>query len=493
MSDARQSEYRYWAFISYSSKDAAWARWLHRAVETYGIPAHLVGHPSPTGESVPKRFQPVFRDRDELPASADLGAQIEQALRASRNLIVICSRRAAQSKWVSKEISTFRDLGRREHVFAFIVDGEPNAGDESECFPPALRELEPIAADARPTADGRTNAKLKLLAGMLGVSFDALKQRDAQRQVRRLQQILGAALVVAAGFAALAWYATQQRDKAVSARHQAEEVLEFLLYDMRDELEKVGRLDLADKVRERVEEYYRTLGVEPDVPRTQKNRAAALGNRGHLAFAKGDLVEALQSYKASLEIAERLAAQDPGNAQWQRDLAASHGMIGDLRVAQGELPQALESYEASLTIKQRLVAKDPGNTASQHNLAVSHAKIGHVHMRQGDLPKALGAYQAGLGILIFLGVWNPGNAGWQHDLAASYNQIGDVRALQRGHAEALESYEASLAIMGRIAAKDPGNAVWQRDLSVSHNKIGDVPRKPCRRRWRRTKQALRWS
>ena len=33
--------YRYAAFISYSSKDAAFARRLHRALESYGIPASL--------------------------------------------------------------------------------------------------------------------------------------------------------------------------------------------------------------------------------------------------------------------------------------------------------------------------------------------------------------------------------------------------------------------------------------------------------------------
>ena len=77
MTGEATTEYRYWAFITYSSKDAAWARWLHRAIETYGIPAKLVehGHVTPAGDPVPARFQPLFRDRDELPVSA-LRAQV---------------------------------------------------------------------------------------------------------------------------------------------------------------------------------------------------------------------------------------------------------------------------------------------------------------------------------------------------------------------------------------------------------------------------------
>ena len=87
-------------------------------------------------------------------------------------------------------------MGHRDRIFAIIVDGEPHAGGVRECFPPALRDCEPIAADARPEGDGRTNAKLKLLAGMLGVSFDSLKQRDARRKIQRLQLAVATALLV---------------------------------------------------------------------------------------------------------------------------------------------------------------------------------------------------------------------------------------------------------------------------------------------------------
>jgi len=183
-------QYKYWAFISYSHKDESWARWLHRAIETYGIPARLVCPPTPTGEPAPRRFRPVFHDDAELPASPDLGKEIEGALRVSRYLIVVCSPHAARSEWVNKEVEFFRGLGRAGRVLAVIVDGEPKAGHEQDCFPPALHAAEPIAADVRPGNDGKRhaklNGKLKLLAGMLGVGFDALKQRDQERRIRRL-------------------------------------------------------------------------------------------------------------------------------------------------------------------------------------------------------------------------------------------------------------------------------------------------------------------
>lgn len=41
--DNIQPEYKYWAFINYSHQDKQWGDWLHKALETYRVPLHLVG------------------------------------------------------------------------------------------------------------------------------------------------------------------------------------------------------------------------------------------------------------------------------------------------------------------------------------------------------------------------------------------------------------------------------------------------------------------
>ena len=90
------TELRYRAYISYSHKDEVWAAWLHRALESYRVPRKLVGHTSAYG-TVPARIRPVFRDRDDLSSSTDLGGTVSQALAESENLIVVCSPEAAAS------------------------------------------------------------------------------------------------------------------------------------------------------------------------------------------------------------------------------------------------------------------------------------------------------------------------------------------------------------------------------------------------------------
>jgi len=120
---------KYWAFLSYSHADKKWGDWLHKALETYRVPRRLVGKESREGK-IPRRLFPIFRDREELPVSADLGANITEALRQSRYLIVICSPQAAKSVWVNEEVIRFKKLRRENLILGLIIAGEPKKGCE---------------------------------------------------------------------------------------------------------------------------------------------------------------------------------------------------------------------------------------------------------------------------------------------------------------------------------------------------------------------------
>jgi len=245
----------YWAFLSYSSHDRAAAIWLQRALETYRVPRRLVGRPTPAGPA-PGRFRPIFRDSTELAANPDLAARIANALEQSAYLIVVCSPHAAKSHWVDEEIVRFRALHGEARILSVILEGSPQ-GDYENCFPPALRyrpagdqreRLEPMAADLRPGRDGRRRARLKLVAGMLGVGLDELVRRDAQRRVRQWMAVAAAAVFALVITGALALTALLARNEAFRQRAHAEGLIEFMLNDLRKQLEPGGRLDAMDGV-----------------------------------------------------------------------------------------------------------------------------------------------------------------------------------------------------------------------------------------------------
>jgi len=167
---------KYFAFLSYSHADIKVATTLARFLETFKVPVRLGGKE----QGLPKRMSPVFRDRDDLSGSSDLGTVLRTALAESGALIVLCSPDSAKSKWVNEEIREFRSsTAQPQRIYPVLLSGEP-----SESFPAALTEtgLEPLAIDFREHHDRPRDARLRLVAALLNVDFDALKRRD---QVRR--------------------------------------------------------------------------------------------------------------------------------------------------------------------------------------------------------------------------------------------------------------------------------------------------------------------
>lgn len=232
--DRQDGAFAYRAFISYSHRDKDLAQRLHRAVESYRIPSKLVGRVTAVGET-PRRLRPIFRDREELPASGDLSAELSAALRQSQFLVVICSPAAASSRWVNEEILQFKRAHGDARVLAVVADGEPYASDvpgreDRECFPHALRHrlgldgdlsdvrAEPIAADVRREADGFRLATQKLIAGLTGLKLDELVQRETQRRIAQMTVVATGAVMGMVVTGGLAFYANSLRLEANAQR-----------------------------------------------------------------------------------------------------------------------------------------------------------------------------------------------------------------------------------------------------------------------------------
>src|SRR4051794_33928701 len=263
---------RYYAFLSYSHKDKELAEWLHGELEKFRVPSSLAGKLTANGV-VPRRLTPIFRDQHELSASGDLAEDIKAALAASQFLIVLCSPTAAKSRWTNQEIESFKRTRPEGCVLAAVVGGEPFASDvpgheEEECFPPALRykydrrghqtakKAEPLAADFRDGGEGQRLAFLKLVAGMLGIGLDELVQRETTRRHRRMAWLAAASLGGMAVTSTLAVVAFESRNEAREQRREAEGLVAFMLGDLKDKLEPIGKLGALDGVGSKVLAYY---------------------------------------------------------------------------------------------------------------------------------------------------------------------------------------------------------------------------------------------
>ena len=375
------------------------------------MPKHLIGKSSAFGP-IPARLYPIFRDRDELAGAAQLGPLIEQALHDSSHLIVLCSPHAVKSRWVNEEIRMFKAMGKADRVLCLVLEGEPMVseagGDENrECLPLAVRRKineageitddkhEPGAADLREDADGEKDGFLKIIAGLLGVGLDELKQRDLLARQRRLARVAAVSTTMALsaiGLSIYAFYQQQQagiaRASAISERQAAEEELAktqtitnfvqdlFVSLDpqntagMDTELLKT----MLDQGSKRAEE----LRAEPEV-------------EAEIRFCLGKTYRSIRSYeKAQVELervlilfAEKIPKDLPTRLQAMNEIAMVHEALGNYVEAEPMLAQMLEQRTRDLGEMHEEVID------AQINLATIFRRIGKLEQAENRCSESL--------------------------------------------------------------------------------------------------------
>lgn len=435
------SQHKYIAFISYAHADVKFAAWLHKSIEGYHLPPRLQ-------ESFGKdALKPVCRDRDDLRSGSDLGAVIKQALGDSAALIVVCSESAAASPWVNREIRVFREQHGSDRIFAIIARDEP-----SVCFPEALLEAgsEPIAADARPDQDGRSDARLKLIAGLLEVDFDALKQRDLRRRYQRMSWIAAGSLVLAVVMTALAVVAVNAREEAERRRLQAEDLIGFMLGDLRTRLEPIGRLDVLDAVGDKAVDYFAALDdSELDGP-TQLAHAQALRQIGEVRVSQGNLEAALEAFTASNASAQRVVEQNVSESSLY-ELSQSHFWVGYSYYAQNELDAARQWFADYLVVAEQLVDRIPGKIEYEVEVGYARSNLGALAVERADFAEAERHFRASAAISRKHLAADADNVQLQRDLAETLSWLARTAAHTQGPAVVVERYSEERALRRKIA------------------------------------------
>ncbi len=476
--EAKTGDFRYKAFISYSWADAKWGKWLQQAIETYRTPKKLIGTDAKHGP-VPARLNPLFKDREEEAAGASIGAAVEAALADSEFLIVICSPNSAKSQWVDRELAWFKTHRDPDKVLALIVDGEP--GDaQRECFPKALTHIiapdmaitdaaqdAPLAADARESGDGKRIAKLKIAAAMLGVGLDELVRRDERRRTIRTRIITTASLALAAVMSTLTWFAVEARKEAEFQRNEADGLVEFMLTDLREKLEPVGRLDALDVVGDRALDYYAAQKLGDLDADALGRRSRALLLVGEISNIRGDSEEALKAFTQAAATTKEQLARDPANEQRIFDHAQSVFWVGAIAYGRGEMVDAEAQFQEYKRLADRLIELDPNNPEWQTEGSYAETNLGAMYFEAARYEEAASSFLGALERIEEVAKLAEYDAATQIEVGNAANWAADANSHLGRIDESLALLQREIAIYEGVLERDPSNANAKNRLAIA--------------------------
>lgn len=460
-------KYEFYAFISYKrgEEDEKWARRLQRELERYRIPvADLMGvkvaeSERPDGENFPRRFR-VFRDKSDLGSHSTVEQGLSENLDASRFLIIVCSRRSAESSYVDAEVRRFVENGRGENILPFFIEGsEPEQSRGSPKFPrpPSLpTEMEGVAA-----SEGREESFIHLLALLLRVEQESLMQAHLRAARRLAAYRFFAAAVSVILIAGLGLWALAAESRATEWRKGSEELVDFLTFDVIRET--VAWLPWRERasITEKVSAYYTRW--EPRTPRAAFAYAVNLNQLGSIAAnIAGKEENAIELISQALEVLGDLNETEPDNERIFDEYSYTLLAAGRLFEAVDRMERAGIFYKKGLDFSRAFSAIHPESLAGMRQVTDSLESLAKLSAAWGKYEEAEAFYGDCGGMWAnMLRQWPEETKTWFWRMGYGNFQSGHgyVKILQNDFAGAMEHIGEALTVFEGFYEEDPKNLI----------------------------------
>lgn len=342
---------------------------------------------------------------------------------------------------------------------AALVDGRPDR---------RMRDAQQVAERLR-TVDERRAARAAERREREEREAERAALERAYRRRRLSAAITAVSLVVLAVVSYLAVQAVEARREAESRRGQAESLIGFMVGDLREKLEPIGRLDVLDEIGDQALKYFESVPEEDLTDEELFRRSETLRQIAEVRVNRGNLAAALEAYRESLVVARALARRDPGNGEWQKGLGASHFGVGLIHWRQNQLQEAEREFRHYLEIAEDLAARDPDNPEWQLEVAYSHSNIGSILQARGKLEAALSEFSTTLEIKRSLAARFDQEDVYRRELALSHNILGSALESLGRLEDARAHYQADLDLMLELVEQDPADTYLHQLLARSHN------------------------
>ena len=353
--------------------------------------------------------------------------------------------------------------------------------------PTLSRELETICLKCLAAEPDRRYASAAALGGDLDRYMDnrpiLARQPNAVYRLRKFTARHRAEVTVAAALVAvligasvvsslLALRATraeraqaQQRALAEVERANAEDLLAFMLGDLRTQLARMGRLDVLESIGDKAMTYFgsRKAGELSDTALAR--HAQALTQIGEIRMAQARYADATAAFTEAYQRAAALAAKHPNNGDRLFDRGQAEYWIGYVYWRRGEFGDAATWLTRYRGTSLALLALDPSRTAWRSELVYSDHNLAVLCKDQGDFAKARSGFLAELDTLEKLHQADPADIDFCNRIAEAHSWLGSLADQQGDYSEAMDQFVAQTRQLEQLVKAAPDAANWRYKLA----------------------------
>jgi len=183
--------------------------------------------------------------------------------------------------------------------------------------------------------------------------------------------------------------------------------------------------------------------------------------------------EALRYYRQMDELAEALAASNPGQIDLRKPLASSKVTLGEFELNRLlDSKAALGHLEQNLALRREFLASEPGDDEARRGVCNALGKLARVSLKLGDPVKASSYYQEEIALRGQIGARFAGEVEFRRESAGLEEKLGDLFVALDNDSAGREHYDRALKFRQEIFRENPNHNQVQRDLALSYNKIG---------------------
>ncbi len=370
-------EFNYDVFFSYRHRplDGEITQKCFNVIEGYRLPKAIRAMGCP-------EIRRAFRDTEELPVSRILTDTIDKALHSTNCLVVVCSTDTPSSEWIDREVQTFIEIGRADHIYPLLISGDPESS-----FPPSLKlvpdakeRMMDIRAPGNNIKTRMAKAETELLRGISAIVGCREKELLREHRLRKSKRFAARALGAAAAFALVAGVSLGLMRLAQNYREEAQRreeasmfILNELTYDLPDRLTNVsgayGRI--AGILQRNTEDIQKILRLTRNREEGEMEAAANYEKLANANSVLGSYDDALLAEDTAIAIFQTLAdaAYAPGNDS----LPSAFNNRGIILNAAGRYAEAQEDYGKAIALQNEVKTPDTIRTALMYRNAGANA------------------------------------------------------------------------------------------------------------------------